>query len=203
MVRAWPIVFCALTCVSTGLLQAGTILDFEGLPDGTFLSSQYTGLTFSNAEVVTAGISLNEMEFPPHSGVNVAIDGFGPISIVFASPVFSVGGYFTYKSKLSLNAYDASSSVIGSISSAFNMNEAISGDAGSSPNEFLQLSPGAGIARLTITGDPAGSSFALDDLVYSTSAVTIPEPSTLAAVLTSLLLFAAHFFRKRSVPAIL
>jgi hypothetical protein len=190
--------------VSTGLLQAGTILDFEGLPDGTFLSSQYTGLTFSNAEVVTAGISLDELEFPPHSGVNVAIDFSGPISIVFASPVFSVGGYFTYRSQLSLNAYDASSSPVGSISSAFNMNEAISGDAGSSPNEFLQLSPGAGIARLTITGDPAGSSFALDDLVYSTSAVTIPEPSTLAvAILTSLLLFAAHFFGKRSAPAIL
>jgi hypothetical protein len=53
--------------------SAGSItLDFEGFPDSTILSTQYSGLTFTNAIILTAGISLNEFEFPPHSGVNVA-----------------------------------------------------------------------------------------------------------------------------------
>jgi len=46
-------------------------LDLEGFPDSTILGTQSPGVTFTNTIILSAGISLNEFEFPPHSGVNV------------------------------------------------------------------------------------------------------------------------------------
>src|SRR5438445_3289421 len=48
-----------------------TLTDFEGLVDGTSVGSLIPGLVFTNATVLTAGISLNDFDFPPHSGKNV------------------------------------------------------------------------------------------------------------------------------------
>jgi len=176
----------SLTCLLfvtfplTGVASPTTI-DFEGLTDGTLITTQYSGLTFSNAQILTAGLSLNEFELPPHSGVNVVSDYTGPLTIVFATPVSSVSGYFTYDEALTLTAYDSSANVLGSVASAFSNNLALSGLAGSSPNELLQLSFSSGISELVIAGDPNGGSFALDDLTYSTGGVTnpTPEPGTM------------------------
>src|SRR5580700_6502590 len=70
-------------------------ISFETLPDGTpifdgtSITTQFPGLTFTNTTVISAGISLNEFEFPPHSGSNVAFDDGGPITIAFTNPVLS------------------------------------------------------------------------------------------------------------------
>jgi hypothetical protein len=173
-------------------LDAGTVtLDFEGFPDSTPLTTQYPGLTFTNTTVITAGISLNEFEFPPHSGSNVVFDDGGPISISFASPVLSFSGFFTNSVPLTLAAFDASSAQVGSAVSAFSSNLALSGDPGSSPNEFLSVSFASGISSVTITGDPAGGSFVLDDAAYSTESSTVPEPSSMALLLSGIISFAA------------
>jgi hypothetical protein len=155
------------------LLLAGTlplpgsvILNFEGIPDSTILTAQYSGVTFSNAIILTAGVSLNEFEFPPHSGVNVASDNTGPMTLTFASTIVSFGGYFTYAEPLTIEALDGGAEVA-SATSLFSNNEAISGDPGSSPNEFIAVSFAGGITGVTITGDPLGSSFALDDATYA------------------------------------
>src|SRR3989442_147691 len=88
-----------------GILPADPIvIDFEGLPDGTILGNQYSGVSFSNAIILTAGISLNEFELPPFSGSNVASDNGGALSISFASPVTTFAGYFTYLTSLTLLA---------------------------------------------------------------------------------------------------
>lgn len=163
--------------------HASTI-NFEGPPDSTIVTNQYAGLTFSNAIILTAGISLNEFEFPPNSGVNVLSDNGGPITITFATPVTSVSGYFTYLTGLTLTAFNASSTQVGLATSAFSSNLALSGVPGSTPNEFLQLSFAGGISSLTISGDPAGGSFVLDDLSYQPLATTTPEPSTFLLLLT-------------------
>src|SRR5579859_4683074 len=102
------IVFILLIAGSCFCAYGDTIINFEGLADGTILANQYPGLAFSNAIILTAGISLNEFEFPPHSGVNVASDNGGPITIEFSTPVVSFGGYFTYLEPLTLDAFDAS-----------------------------------------------------------------------------------------------
>ena len=161
----------------SGAVSATTVtLDFEGFPDSTILTTQYPGVSFSNAIILTCGISLNEFEFPPHSGVNVVSDNGGPMSIMFATPVTSFSGYFTYAEPLTIDAYDASSNLLTSTMSAYSNNEAMSGDPGSSPNEFLQLTSTTGMLDVTITGDPLGGSFVLDDATYVTPSLATPEP---------------------------
>jgi hypothetical protein len=145
-------------------LQAGTtILNFDGLIDSAILSSQYATVGFSGAIVLGAGFTLNEFEFPPHSGTNVASDNGGPVTIVFSSPIQSFAGYFTYGVPLTVQAFGSSGNPVASASSSFSNNQALSGVSGSSPNELIQVTFPAGISKVTITGKPAGTSFVFDD----------------------------------------
>ncbi len=163
--------------------RGSTILDFEGIADGTSVDSIYLlqGAQFTNALVISAGISLNELEFPPHSGQNVATDSGGLITITFAAPVTSFSAYFTYSTTLQLAAFDASSLQVDSANSAFTQNFVSSGNA---PDELIALSYAAGFDSVTITGDPAGGSFVMDDVVYDTSSTppvsVVPEPGGIA-----------------------
>lgn len=82
-----------------------TVIDFESLSDGTSVDNTYAGITFSNAMVLSAGISLNEFEFPPFSGQNVAYDNGGAIRINFAAPITWLSAYFTYLMPVTMTAY--------------------------------------------------------------------------------------------------
>ena len=148
------------------------VIDFEGFADVTVLTTQVGGLTFTNATVLksgAAGGSLNEIDFPPHSGVNVVVDNGGLISIVFASPQANVGGFFTYSTSVTLTAFDALDNAVGSDTSASTSN------LGS--HEFLEVAFAGGISKVTLLGAAAGGAFVLDDLTLSPA--SIPEPSTL------------------------
>ncbi|PWU12008.1 MAG: hypothetical protein C5B51_01645 [Terriglobia bacterium] len=165
-----------------GSLQADVVIDFEGLSDSTTLTDQYTGLTFTNAIVLSAGIGLNEFEVPPRSGTNVVSDNNGAMVIDFASPIQSFAGYFTYYEALTIQAFDEALSPLSPIvQSMYNINVGCDpgpvclGDTGSNPNEYLSLASLGGISRIIITGDPSGGSFALDDLTY-VPAAPVPEP---------------------------
>lgn len=187
--------------------RASTI-DFEGFPDSTIITDQYPGLTFTNTIILAAGISLNEFEFPPYSGLNVASDNGGPITIDFSTPVTSFGAYFTYLEPLTLAGFDASNDEVASAVSLFSTNDALYGDPGSSPNELIQVSFAEGISSVTITGDPLGGSFALDDATYTTAATSTPEPFSIALTLTGILALVGfhkliHFKNVMKVLAIL
>lgn len=171
------VVLVLLGPLISGLAYATTI-DFETLTDSDPVTTQFSGLTFSNARVLTAGISLNELEFPPSSGANVVVDDGGPIRIDFASAVLSVSGRFTYLQSLTITAFDSLLNPVATSNSLFGSNLALSGDVGSSANELLTLNHAGGISRVLMTGNVAGgSSFTLDDLTYT--AASVPEPSTL------------------------
>jgi hypothetical protein len=142
---------------------------FESFADSTILTNQYAGTAFSNAIVLSAGITLNQLEFPPHAGSNVAGDNGGPITITFVSPPRSFSGYFTYNVTLTMQALDASNNVLTSVTSQFSHNQAISGAAGSQPNELVTVSSAAGISKIVIAGSAQGSSFTVDDA----SAITL------------------------------
>jgi hypothetical protein len=167
----------------TPVFASPIFLDFETMSDSEIVTTQFPGLTFSNATILTAGTSLNEFEFPPHSGSNVVFDDGGPLSITFASPIFGFSGFFNYSTALQIVAFDSSHHTLGSASSLFNSNLALSGDPGSSSNEFLQLAL-ADIASVSITGDSLGGSFTLDDVsVNEASEVTpVPEPGTFSLI---------------------
>lgn len=178
-----PVLLFIGLSVPSSLVAGQVVIDFEGFPDSTILTNQYPGVTFTNAIVLTVGISLNEFEFPPDSGVNVASDNGGAMTLTFASTITSFGAYFTYAEPLTLDALNAMNAVVASAGSLFSNNEALSGDPGSSPNEFIQVSFVGGISSVTITGDPLGGSFAMDNATYTTAGGTMPEPSSLSLCL--------------------
>jgi PEP-CTERM motif len=180
-----------LLALSHSARPAPVVVDFEAFSDLEVLSAQIPGLTLSNATVLSSGSvggSLNEVDFPPHSGTNVVVDSGGGMTIDFASPVTTVSGFFTYSTSLTFNAYDAGLSLVGTDISDFSLNVASSGDPGSAPNEVLGVVFGSGISRVTITGDPGGFSFVLDDLTFSYLSEAVPEPGTLCLVLVALAL---------------
>jgi hypothetical protein len=172
-------------------------IDFDALVSREAVTTQYPGLVFQNARVLTAGISVNDEELPPRSGVNVAFDDSGPMSVHFASPVLSVGGFFTYTSPITLEAFDAFDVSLGTVVSAFSSNLGLSGELGSLPNELLTFASALGIASITITGSLDGGSFTLDDLTLETDAV-IPEPSTLLLLAGGAVGLVAARLRRRS-----
>ncbi len=159
-----------------------TTIDFESLADSDIVTNQFPGLTFSHTTVLTAGVSLNELEFPPHSGGNVVSDDGGPISIAFTIPQGEVSGFFTYTTQLTLTAFDALHHPLDITTPAFQANLALSSDPGSSPNEFLRVFFPNSITSVTLAGAPFGGSFTLDNLKIT----SIPEPSTLLLLASSL-----------------
>lgn len=169
-------------------------ISFETLLDSEVVTTQYAGLgvTFTNATALTAGISLNEFEFPPHSGSNVVFDDGGPMNLTFSTPMLSVGAYFTYLAPLTLTFYDNLNNLKGTVNSAFSSNLALSGDPGSNPNEFLSFAWAAGISSIVITGDPGGTSFVMDDL----TATPVPEPVTLLLLGSGVLGMAGYGLRR-------
>jgi hypothetical protein len=177
----------ALMVTSGSGLSFGTTLDFDAFADSTSVTSQYAGVTFSNAIVLAAGIGLNELEFPPHSGNNVASDFSGPLGIAFNSPQTIISGYFTYAQPLLLTAFDASNNLLGSVSSSRSCvsNLAMSGTAGCSPNEFIELAGIESFSSVTITGSRFGGSFTMDDLIFS----AVPEPSSSSMFAVGILIF--------------
>lgn len=183
-----PLVLALGLCGTAASVRAAVVVyNFDGFADSTSLTNQYAGLGFSNSTVLKAGFSLNEFEFPPRSGDGVVFDDHGAISINFAAPVFSVGGYFTYVNGLSLSAFDSSNNQLGAtVTSQYLSNLALSGDQFSSPNELLFFADAGGaIARVVISGDIAGGSFVLDDLTVN-NGHTVPEPQTLLLALALL-----------------
>lgn len=184
-----------LCAVASPLYSNQVTINFEGFADGTAITTQYTGLVFSNATIGTAGVSLNEFEFPPHSGVNVVFDNGGPISIVFSDAVSSFDAFFTYSVPLTLDAFDSSNTLIASANSLFSNNEGLSGVPGSSPNELLQVGSSSGISSVEILGDPSGGSFTMDDVTYTPS---VPEPSSVILALAGCSMLVA-FSRRRLV----
>jgi hypothetical protein len=164
----------ALLLIALHPLKAQTTTqNFEGFADNTALTSQISGLTFTGASVYTSGISLNEAQYPPHSGVNAVTNTAGnSITITFATPIPTVSGYFTYSGALTVQAFNASAVQVASATSHYGNNTALNGALGSSPNELISVSSAGGIASITITTTAGVNSFTLDDLTYGSVIIT-------------------------------
>jgi hypothetical protein len=161
------------------VVAAPITINFDSLAEFSAVGNQIAGLTFSGATVLTAGSSVNELDFPPASGSHVVFDDGGPMSIAFSESIYSFGGSFTYVAPVTLTFFDASNNLLGTLTSQFLANY---GSSGNRPNELLQFTSTVGIASVLLTGDAFGGSFVLDNLTYDTAArgpTPVPEPGTL------------------------
>ena len=186
VVRAF---LCALVVglVAQPVAAAPITLDFEDLFEFDGVGTQYPGVNFLNAVVLTAGSALNEIDFPPASGVNVAaLDSRGTVDLLFDAPILSFSAFFTYVDGLLVEAFDAGGTLIDDASSAHASNIATGPNP---PNESIAVA-GAGIRRIRISG----ADFVFDDVTYDTAQV-VPEPASLGLLLAGAL---AAAFRRRA-----
>ena len=142
-------------------------INFEQFADGTQITTQYVGLTFTNALELTAGVSLNTADFPPHSGSGVITnDPDQDLSIVFATPQNGISVYYTDPNPspflLTVTGYDASHNVLGSATGVSNL--------GMSSLLSLNLADISSLVFRDGTGTP--DQFVLDDLTYGTEDTT-------------------------------
>jgi hypothetical protein len=160
-------------------LASAAVISFDDLSDGDVISTQYADVTFTNAIALSAGMSLDESEFPPRSGTTVAGSVGGSMRIDFSRPMDGVRGYFTHDVRLTMSGFRADGASLGSTTTLSSSNLAISGDPGSTPNEFMLVPLGRLVSYIVITGDPSGGTFTLDDLTFAPSR-GVPEPATLS-----------------------
>ncbi len=79
----------ALACLMCAAPARAATIDFESFSDGDGLNTQISGLLFTDFTVLTAGVSLNEFDYPPVSGSNVAAGLNGNSSISFTNGISS------------------------------------------------------------------------------------------------------------------
>lgn len=174
---------------------SAVVIDFESLPDLTSVGATYGGVTFTNATAITAGLTLNEFEFPPHSGISVAFDDGGPITGTFAALATSVGFHVTYTTPVTFSIYNSSAMQVGQITSLFSTNLTSSSNP---PNELMLLNYAGGIASFTIQGDPLGNSLVIDDLSFTPGTTPpVPDENAVSALGFGLVLAALFAARRR------
>jgi hypothetical protein len=167
------------------------VINFEGLASGTVVTNQYAaqGVTFSGAQILTAGVSLNS-SFPPQSGSNVVFDfSNGIITVTSANGWSSAGGYITGNTAITLDAFDSSNNLLGSVSTPGA--NYIGNNNNLSPNIFLNLSF-ANIAYVEFHDH--GNSFTLDDFTFTSAT---PEPASLTMLGIGLFGMGGYALRRR------
>ena len=174
---AIPLLF--LSCASA---YAG-VITFEDLPDAFFfngggqnIGNFYPGVTFG-PNVTGLGVSrfggYASDAFPPHSGDVVVWDAADPnITVAFSSPIPHVGIWYTSFDPLTLQAFDASNNVLGTVIGDPNT------DGTTGTSSYLSIS-NPGISYVSVASSPG--LFTLDDVT------TAPEPSTFGLLAASFL----------------
>lgn len=186
---------CVLYVLSTCSFAVAATINFEQFADSTQITTQYAGLTFTNAvQLTTANPSNDFVNFPAHSGTGVITnDPNETLTIAFATPQTGVSVFYTDFFPLTLTAFDSSLHLLGSVTGVSNI--------GSSSLLSLNL---AGISILSFSdGSAIPDQFVLDDLTFGTGDSTgtpgdnnggpgdggipvdvgvVPEPGTLVLV---------------------
>ena len=187
---ALAVVVLALVC--TAVPARAGIITFEGYADQTAFTTQYAGVNFNGATILTKDVSLNSV-FPPRSGTNVVYNPVGAMTLDFLAPVGFFSGYFTYNQALLVQAFDSSANLLGSYSGVCSANYVGAG-CGTGANEY-GLITAAGISRVVISGG-GGNNFTVDDVEFTGSVDTVPDPGS-SLLLLGMGLVGLRAWRKR------
>ena len=154
--------------------QANAVfIDFESQANLEALSTQFVpdGLEINNAIVLESGISLNEIDFPPSSGVHAITGiGSGPISLIFVDPASQpydfIGFHITTSADAAINIFDDTSSLLSTIPITPNTSAGLG---------FSYSLSGAILGQIDIANTD-GSAFllTLDDIEFNVSPVPLP-----------------------------
>jgi len=91
------------------------VITFDNLPDRTIVTNQFPGVSFTGAQVLTAGVDLDP-RFPPVSNPNVVFDFLnGTITATFTTPVSSVGAFVTGNTSITESIFRGAT-MLGSVS---------------------------------------------------------------------------------------
>ncbi len=187
MNRSAVALLLCLAILSPPALGADTVT-FEPFDDDTPLSGQIGGLHFQNAVVLKAQFSLNEIDFPPHSGTNAAVNEGGDLALALLAPAQAVSGFVTYAQPLTILARQSDGTTLTWTSAYASNLGGGDGAPGSVPNEPFTFSSAIGIVALTFDGLAAvDDSLALDDLSIASA---IPEPAGALLALAGVALLA-------------
>jgi hypothetical protein len=176
MSLVFRIILIFFLCVQLTQTAIAGHVDFEGFADGDALTSEIPGLIFSDATVLTAGVSLNETDFPPHSGSNVIATFGGFLTVSFDSPVNLVSGFISYADAagVNLSLYDINNILLADALFASPLSQ-----DGIVSNLFISL--GSSNVRsmvLSLNSAIPDSPFTFDDFSY----LSIPEPATILLI---------------------
>lgn len=187
-----------LAVLASSARASATTINFETLPAtnmffggdvniGTFYPGVNFGPDVTGLNAATGDV--NPTAFPPHSG-NVVVwsAGSNTVDIEFTQPLSSVGFFYTSLDPLTLTALGPGNVVLGSVVGAANTD----GFVGTSNPLLLTL---AVITDITITG--TAQNFVFDDLTFTSSVPTVPEPTSFFLVVSSLLVLAAYRASRR------
>jgi hypothetical protein len=169
----------AVVATSSAASAASNVsIDFESLALDEFVTNQFADqlVIFGNAVTLVSGISLNEIDFPPTSGVNVISGlGAGPLGAAFVQPAHFVAFSITTADTAVVRYYDTTATLLGQ--------SLVDANLGSSSRVEFDTA-GQVIAGLTFSSLATNNAFFLtvDDFEAA-----IPEPSALLAMAVGLL----------------
>ena len=198
--RVSPLVLAGAACfLASPTVWGDTMpLTFEGLDDSQSVDRFYPGVAFTNAVAEIAGISLNDAEFPPASGDTVAVNGGGPVSIAFDSPVTDFQALFTHTGAITLD-FLRGGALIGSAAGLFIDNLAVSGDIGSTPDEAISFHNDLGFDSVNVIG---GGDYSIDDVTFQNNPPVVsgvPEPGSITLLASCAILTLCGACRKARI----
>lgn len=166
-----------LAAALSSAVAAPVMLDFESLPDQLVVSNEYAAVGLAmvqGAFTLTAGFSLNEIDFPPHSGVAALANELttSPVQLLFSAPTNDLSAWFTYGGPLSILSYAADGTLLGMVTSLSSSNLGQS--------ELIDFGF-SNVGRVVIQ---SGDYYILDDLRFDSHAA--PEPASLGLVALAL-----------------
>lgn len=168
----------ALIQSATSTLGGGAIT-FEGLAEGTLISNQFGGITFSQDDGgrpmidnspflfgydassgtgVLTGSTEGGAPFPTVAGIVMTLAAPGSALEFWLGDTAPLGTY-------TINAYDSASVLL----------ESFAVTAGN----FVGFSGLAGLSRVTVDSSVANDAFAIDDVRFTRTGGTVPEPMSL------------------------